>query len=202
MPCSPTYLSVDLDNWMNREFPSNFLNKIKKLEVPVAVSVHHHELLPHMNYFKQCRRLINVDMHADICGNCVPNNLNCGTWGNFVRWRNQKDTSFIWCYPEPTCVKGRTNWDGCWCDSEPNTNPFFCKSPQELCGWGKVSRRRIPILRQEELNNIAAVGICLSPDYLYPHNIFEWTNLFLDWINHIECKIYSSKKEWNYWKTY
>lgn len=197
-----TYLSVDIDNWANEEFPFKFLDRIKDLKVPIAVSVHHHELLGHINKFRQCRRLVNIDMHADVCGDCTDDDLNCGTWGNFVTWRKRKDTSFVWSYPDPTCVIGKTNWTGCWCDDRPESNPFFKKNPRDFCGWEKVLRRHAPILKRDELNNIIAVGICLSPDYLHSRNITEWTNQFLGWIKKTDCKVYSSKSEWKRWREY
>ena len=199
----PSYLTIDIDYWYKNTFPVKFLERIKELNVPIAVAVHHHELLPHMNRFKHCRRLINIDYHADVCGN--PDNnieLECGTWGNFVDWRIQEDTAFTWCYPTNECVVGKTNEEGCWCDINPDENPFFRHNPRKLCGWDKVSRRRLPVLKREELHNIIAIGICLSPDYLYPTDISQWTNQLYDWTKRNKFRNYTSKDEWDYWKAY
>jgi hypothetical protein len=189
-----TYLSIDLDYW--KEFPAEFLKKIVSLRVPTAISIEHHKLLPHINQHSQCSRIINVDTHADICGN-VPRyeKVNCGTWANFVRWPHK--LSYIWSYPENICVRGRTNTEGCWCDVMPEENPFFSKHPCPLCGWESVSRRINPTLKKNELDSVAAVGICVSPYYL-PSNdaIQKWTKALLDIAYENNFEIYEAPRTW------
>lgn len=169
-----TYLSIDLDYWT--VFPERFLNKIIRLNVPTAVSVEHHHLLPHVNQFTECTRLINIDHHADLCGNLPEEEELCdGTWGCRVEWRHKESSSFLWSYPEAECVTGKTNTEGSWCDNDPDDNPFFSRRPYDLCDWSFVSRRKAPMLTRSELASVVAVGICVSPDYLVRENIDTWS---------------------------
>jgi hypothetical protein len=174
-----TYLSIDLDYW--KKFPSGFLNRIIALNVPTAIAVEHHSLIGYVNSFGKCLRLINIDRHSDLCGNVDKKEyMNCGTWGAYVKWRKHEGSSFTWSYPENKCRKGKTNLTGCWCDSEEDDNPFFAEDPKPLCGWESVSFRLSPIIKQEELDSVQAVGICVSPDYLEVGvNVNEWAEKLL-----------------------
>jgi hypothetical protein len=202
---TPTYLTVDLDYWAEEsEFPFKFLNRIKNMKVPVAVAVHHHDLIDHMNKFRQCRRLVNIDTHADICGDCGPTalKLECGTWGNFIKWGKKKGSSFIWSYPDVMCVQGRTNETGMWCDIDGADNPFFRDDPREVCGWTKVMRRSRPFLTHDERHNLVAVGVCLSPDYLHIRDIPSWAQQFRKWGTYNHYHMCSPDKEWKRWEEF
>ena len=192
-----TYLTIDLDYW--KVFPESFLLPIFELNIPIAVAIHHHHLLPHMNKFSNCSRLINIDHHVDLCGNMEKDEVvNCGTWGSRVTWRNKKRSSFLWVHPSEKCLQGKTNMDGgCWCDNEDSDNPFFSKTPSKLCGWSKVSTRMAPIITCHELESVVAVGICVSPDFLDKRAMgYTWTKQLLDMANRYKAEICEDHCQW------
>lgn len=168
------YLSIDLDFWpddkkMIRWFMAN-LQYLKRHEVCVVVD--HHKMLPHINE-QRCKHMINMDYHSDIVndqyiagtdesGNFKVHNrrlpgLNCGTWGNYVEWRNSKGSSFTWLYPVKKCVQREYPGGYChWGD-----NPF---AVDYATTWGRVGHTQD--LSVVEWPRIKAVGIAYSPDYM------------------------------------
>ena len=207
-----TYLSIDLDFWTSErlfpdedgehvfgEFPSLFLEKVALLKRPVAVAVHHHHILEHINSFPQCSKLVNIDCHSDLCGNIEMNDdVECGTWGNYVEWRTKESSHFSWWHPSSQCSQGKCNTDGgCWCNLLPQENPFFSKNPRKLCGWGKVSRKRMGLFRDADLKGIAAVGICLSPDYLNRPEVLPFRQRLLAFANKHGAEIIGDDEEWD-----
>jgi hypothetical protein len=192
-----TYLSIDLDYW--KVFPELFINKIVQLNVPTAVAIEHHHLLPHVNQFKECTRLVNIDQHADLCGNLPDDEEVCdGTWGCRVNWRHKDESTFIWSYPHASSVKGRTNIDSLgWCDNEASDNPFFSRNPSDLCDWSYVSRRRLPLLTRKELNSVVAVGISISPLFLKDKDVVSWSKIIFELAKKHGFKNYNPKWKWN-----
>jgi len=193
----PTYLSIDLDYW--KVFPEQFINKIVRLNVPTAVAIEHHHLLPHVNKFTECTRLVNIDQHADLCGNLPKDEKVCdGTWGCRVSWREKESSTFVWSYPDASSVTGRTNMESLgWCDNAPEDNPFFSRTPSNLCEWSFVSRRRLPLLTRNELNSVVAVGICISPTFLKDKNVATWTKKIFDLAKKHKFKRYDPKWLWD-----
>jgi len=157
------YLSVDLDYWKTGRHPEYFLKRLIALHKPMLIKQDHHELLRHMNSFSyDC--LMNIDWHSDLCEN-VPNipSLECGTWGNHIRERNRKH--FLWVYPASSCVEGPDNSSSSgYCNMYAKLNPFLVRKPHSICGWEKVSKRK-KFITEEELSQVIAIGICLSPDF-------------------------------------
>jgi len=161
----PTYISVDLDYW--KKFPGRFIWRMINLGKPIAVSYHHHALLRHMNSFS-FSRLVNIDCHSDMCeghlSGQTPVPLVDGSWANFVKASNMGE--FIWVYPNDDCVNGESNNDhSCFCNSDPDRNPFLVDDPEPICGWEKLRCRKRPFLTKDEEKSAVAVGICLSPEY-------------------------------------
>lgn len=154
-----TFLSIDLDYWRSVS-PSmiSFLRKTLKLDVPKILVKHHHQLLPFINR-NPAEVLVNIDYHSDLSeddfGN--PPELNCGTWVNHVRWR--EDSSFIWVCPS----KKRCYRDGegrCDSSRDSSTDPF----KNDNNGWGST---KVKVgLHHVNLNKVIAIGYTLSPDYI------------------------------------
>jgi len=160
-----TVLSIDLDYWKTIT-PNmvSFLRKCLALDVPKVLTKFHHQLLPFVNKHR-ASILINIDYHADLCeddrnkhNRIILPELNCGTWVNHVKWREQG--TFIWVCPnKKDCYEqgeGR-------CDSERDvgTDPF----KQKNNGW---LHKKIRVgLKGIELQRVIAVGFTLSPDYLW-----------------------------------
>jgi hypothetical protein len=158
-----TYLSLDIDYWGNSQddrhmFP--FVQRVLALKKPTLVVRDHHHLLPHINKYTS-DRLINVDYHDDIVykptqgerGDSRAVELEEGTWGSFVKWR--EGAWFQWMHPH---VGDKFN-DGL-CDPL-----VYIYGPEDsgCTGWSRVTKRRgtstIP------WDDIIAVGIALSPTY-------------------------------------
>jgi len=151
------YLSIDLDYWRRQETPlscAGFFRRVWSLGLPIYVAMYHHHLLPHING-NDCDVLINVDYHSDLAdlekGRVVE--FNEGTWGNFIDWRYKG--TFIWRYPLPECLHTGVGY----CHEEQN--PFV---DPRVARWERTKERLglygIP------WQNIAAVGVCLSPDWI------------------------------------
>jgi len=112
----------------------------------------HEMLLAHINA-SGCQDVWNIDYHSDLADpdkkGRVP--LNCGTWGNHVRFRRKG--TFIWCAPRPGC---RDHSAG-WCHISRNPFRYDCS------GWKRtrsfIGTKRIP------WEQVHAVGVAISPDY-------------------------------------
>jgi hypothetical protein len=82
------YLSIDLDYFCRgrKQQCDAFFKKVYALRLPIHVACEHHHLLDTME--GDFDTLINVDFHSDLCDTpaegWVPEDLNEGTWGNFV----------------------------------------------------------------------------------------------------------------------
>jgi hypothetical protein len=157
------YLSVDLDYWCrSRKQQCNaFFERVYALDLPIHVACEHHHLIDTME--GDFDTLINVDWHSDLCETpdegWVPEDLNEGTWGNFVSWRERG--TFIWRYPSAACL---TTGIGYCHDKD---NPF----EKPVSGWRTVRKRRgtagIP------WESIKAVGVCLSPSWIGPEAVIQ-----------------------------
>lgn len=155
-----TVLSIDLDYWNTvTHHTTNFLKRVLQLDVPIILTKHHHQSLAFINRHEG-KYLVNVDYHSDLCEDDADGglpSLNCGTWGNHVRWR--KKGTFVWMCPnKKKCYQfgfGR-------CDSarDRRTDPFKKKKS----GWQKT--KVFQKLKNLKLERVKAVAICVSPDYL------------------------------------
>ena len=152
-----TVLSIDLDYWQEwGQEPREFLSRVLALPVPIKLAKDHHQLLPFFNRYP-ADQLRNIDFHSDVT-DYGTDSLNCGNWVNFVRWNTS--SRYVWHPPSyEECFEGA---DG-RCDSgDPETDPF--KYP-ETCGWSATVVDQIDVLKLY-LEDVIAVGICVSPDYL------------------------------------
>jgi len=182
------YLSIDADYWnglhiydfeLERSIRDTLL-KVKQLRVPVQVEKDHHELLDHIDKFK-FNALVNMDYHADLT-NGIPetgtlDDLNCGSWGNYIDMEVKSNGTFIWVYSDDDSVRGRCNEDsGGYCNDYGEENPFLTKDPANICGWKKTRKvkRRLP---KDLWGNVVAAGICFSPDYTDPDILPTFKNI-------------------------
>jgi len=166
-----TLLSIDLDYWNRVTTESvEFLKKVVSLDVPIALTKHHHQVLPFVNKHKT-KVLMNIDYHSDLCeddeGGGLPA-LDCGSWVNHVRWR--KSGEYVWVCPNKT----NCYYDGAGrCDSERDrtTDPFKNRNT----GW--YDAKVLSTLKHVELERVNAAAISVSPDFL--HWNFRTTSAFL-----------------------
>jgi hypothetical protein len=169
------YLSIDLDYWVNHGadytdtdiHSYKFFKKVCALNLPIKVVRDHELLLPHINSAK-CDLLYNVDYHSDIFGYVDEEEKqkysseppNCGTWANYVEWR--ESAAFHWIYPNAHCYHKCGSSCGaygtCWWDELHNPylskviKPF--KNMLRSKGCSKIN-----------WTSIIAVGISVSPEY-------------------------------------
>jgi len=155
------YLSIDLDYWRYLTNPNessfDLLNVLSSINIDTTVVNSHEKLLASVNNSK-CTTLINVDFHSDLADDNPELEFNEGTWVNFVKW--QTIGNYIWMYPNHfQCVENQGGL--CHCE---NFDPFVDK----YCGWKNVERRLgyIDIFNEYILNNIKAIGITTSYDWL------------------------------------
>jgi len=168
-----SYLSIDLDYWLNYNDGVNCLNFFKKvfaLNIPIFVTVFHDQLIHHINCHSDFDTLYNVDYHDDIISfeddadrdSTLLYAAADYNWVNYVSWRCGSD--YIW-IPPPGSIMQQ---DG-FCDRDHNVyrNPKF----QKLTQWGSVRHLTGP--RHIDFRSIAAIGVCLSPDFSTWQTIFK-----------------------------
>jgi hypothetical protein len=145
-----TYLSIDID-YFNGDKDSLYyvLQRITSeaahREIPVKAVTNHQQLLRYANAL-DCGddaplRLINVDHHPDVV--VAPTALNCGSWLNYVRWRQRGTLTWVRDDDErraPTY----TDWGGFKVE---------CHRPAALC----------PGLLMDD--TVVGIGFCRSPSY-------------------------------------
>jgi hypothetical protein len=169
------YLSIDADFWNGIDTTpliasmEQMLLRVKQLKVPILFAENHEQLLMHMNWFDY-ETLVNVDYHSDLLNNSPDRDphmdLNCGTWGNFVKKEIREYGQFVWVYPRSKC---RTVNEGYVHDFR-SINPFHRRAGEEslrVSGWyeaREIHQHIPPIVWKTTL----AVGICESPSYCYP----------------------------------
>ena len=167
-PRAKIYLSIDLDYFDNRcsEDPASamlaFMERVHRevpLEVPVRVVRDHHWLL---SSFRDLRfgRLINFDFHSDLTDEGVHNpltgeDLNCGTWVNFVPGQQHKQ--YVWSPPAKWCT---TSYPTCLCNGKRH-NPFW---NHLYHGWRQVGYR-VYGLDDVDLKRVIGIGISRSPTW-------------------------------------
>jgi hypothetical protein len=157
-----TYLSVDLDFWncyqenITPDFQFLF-DKITQHNISYYICQDHREILRHTKQFPHFSTLINVDAHqdfSDLMSNELKiNNLNCGTWVNFVPQRKNKDSQYLWVHPNG--VEGGYYF----------YDPF--KEPERV-GWSKANKMSLlrKSLQDIDFNEICGIGFSMSYDYI------------------------------------
>lgn len=167
-----TYLSIDMDFWWKtRVFTkvSKFFDKLHSYRIIPTVVQYHHELTDIVSSTKGITRLINMDYHSDIAdvSICNQDDFNEGTWINYVRLT--ENAEYVWYYPSAQCVR----YDTGYCHGDIHANPFN-KNEQYKYNWNRVLKKHGEI-PEWEFNRIAAVGICMSPNWTHSkHSYFTY----------------------------
>lgn len=165
----------------------------------------HQELVPHINE-QSYSKIIHIDQHQDICYptkqylNPDSNELDCecGTFLYFIE--NRKEMDFVWYYPDYNyCIERGMG---------------FCMAtyyhPEAKKNWiFKTQKRTTKNISEKELEDVTAVGIAFSFDYLdissyRYHHFFKVLRIFYDWfgkekVNSIFHKYISYETELNNW---
>jgi len=160
-----TYVSIDLDffNGMSPDVVEstldNFFASALRRRVPMVAVMNHQQLTRFVD--ESCaKKLINIDMHADIVDSDVQE-FNCGTWISFVRWRHRGH--YHWVHRH-SVGDGECSW----------ADPIFMglhnqpRTRGHITDWKRVSRRKVvgfPYSRTL-LSNCVSVGFVLSPYYV------------------------------------
>lgn len=195
-----TYLSIDLDYWgferNSRSQCTGFINRLLFRRLPILVVRDHHQILEDVNK-SGCSRIEHIDYHADLVEeprlaerytayHLNTPVLNCGTWLNFVKWKNRGKV--IWRYPSEHCFRSQNRgWGSCY----QFVDPF----KYNVSGWKKTAHRcgldKLP------WKDITRVGIAISSDYWHDegetyegvlprllgvHRRENWT-----WFEELEC---------------
>jgi len=153
-----TYVSVDLDYWLNYETQNsatNFFEQLLDLHVPTTFVIEHEELVADMNKMKNLTRMYNVDYHSDIVAQHdreeKPQDYE---WANHVNRRTK--AHFTWIMPNVKCY---TEHHGT-CHGE-GPDPFVKRNKS---GWKSCSKQ--VGLRHVNLKNVERIGVCLSPCFI------------------------------------
>lgn len=147
-----TYLSLDLDYWNKADFDPALIDAVFASGLPRVVTLDHHDILPHVNSFGGLTRLVNIDYHSDFIGFDEP--LHIGNWVNHVAWR--AGAHYEWSLPRLVDYHVRLG------HHHTGANPFT--EPARLTSWRSADKREG--FDADLLDRVAAVGVCVSPDYL------------------------------------
>ncbi len=119
----------------------------KNQGLPIIGVMNHQQILNEVNS-SGARRLINVDAHSDLAGTDC-DELNCGTWVSYVRWR--RSSEYIWIRNQKgitwgSCNGGRRIW---------NKNTDWGTTKSVYLGRGFKAR--------EIMDECVGIGISMSP---------------------------------------
>ena len=193
------YLSIDMDFWDKPEnafeclhnlLQSLYISNNKMWEQdssPIIAVMNHQQLLPHVKN-RQSDILINIDKHSDICAEKNLNDLNCGSWVSYIKWRRTSD--YLW-------VRQHSVWMG-------NCNGYDLMTGSERYwnkghGWysAKTIKKndKIDICDLVKKYQLTGVGLCMSPDYIgHP----ELEKIFKTIVRLYEIPYFKGRKAENY----
>jgi len=188
-----TYWSIDIDFWgvwwkRPRKLTHNTLDALLTTGAPILLGRTHSELAKHASS-TSFDTLINFDYHADI-GNddqslpCIrTESIGEGNWINFVKQARQN--AYLWIYPERYCIEKAPG--GGLCHTHGYGSPF--NRSENTSGWKKVRRLCKARLPAPHTQDIAAIGIVVSPNWSHPDNIIT----FLDWARRRSSRVQTTK---------
>jgi hypothetical protein len=155
------YVSIDIDFFNDTDdfdveaYLNEIFSKAKECKIPCVAVMNHQQLIPFVNK-SAARHLINLDEHSDLADTPVTT-LNCGTWVNYVTWRNRGMYSWI--------HAGSVDQGEC---SEGEHVVFrTTRKTGRNCDWKKAIHLEVetPPSMRELLAECFGIGFCLSPSY-------------------------------------
>lgn len=161
-----SYLSIDMDFW-NNHTPRVAENDVRAMigtlhrrGVPLVATMSHQQLLPFVND-SMARVLKHLDQHSDLVEVNEANELTCGTWVAYVRWR--KEGKFHW-----------FRWPSYYDEHDNEYTIGDCSYGDLFLGgkWGRTDWEEIDqteILRPDVrllTHNCVGAGLVLSPHYV------------------------------------
>jgi hypothetical protein len=172
-----SYLSIDLDYFFYEGFEIKdkfleFMETLNKLcdskNIKPSIVKYHHELLPIVDKYS-FDNLLHIDFHSDLTDynkeDLYEDNLNEGTWINFVKKR--KNIDFIW--------YGTSDNEFAYCDKfnvlkEVNRDtkvfdPFDKKNLKKM-GFKSISKKFKVLPSKKMLDTVKYVGISISPNWI------------------------------------
>ena len=152
-----TFLSIDIDFWNDlppkrlRADLTRIVESLQSRQIHVQVVMNHQQMLADVSK-AQAQRLVNVDMHSDLCGG-APQDLTCGNWVAHVPWRSTGQ--YVW-------VRRHSRREG-ECDYP---HVFGPNGRAINAVWRHASTKRVRQFPWAELGNgVCAAGVCMSPGY-------------------------------------
>jgi hypothetical protein len=149
------FLSLDLDFWRDPVVAvpavQEVLQFVRRRGIPGSVVMNHQQMLATVNASK-ARRLINIDEHSDFASPPI-NDLNCGTWVSYVKWRGTG--SYLWIRNHKDSFHGACNGG-----NYPRWN-----SHHDWAEMRSTYRGQSVALVGQLTRNVTEVCICLSPAF-------------------------------------
>lgn len=148
-----TFLSIDVDFWADAETLRHQLHLLmdrKSKKIPIIAVMNHQQMLQAVNE-SNARRLINIDEHSDLA-ECTVEELNCGTWISYVKWR--REGTYIW-------IRNSASFH-----SRCNGNRL--KYWDECSDWRSLDSRYIKehnLKLTNYLRDCVGIGLCMSPAF-------------------------------------
>ncbi len=163
-----TYLSIDLDYWMNTDdeeaiiFFKELIENIKENDLPLRIVSEHQDLLPFIND-SHASVLRNMDFHADLQRFDRQSIANDYDFIGHVDWAYEG--KYIWHHPCDLSHKFEVSTCAYIPENIPITKHIsaFNKDTAGIdFGWKEVSAVKGGV---SNLENVVAVGVALSPSY-------------------------------------
>jgi hypothetical protein len=155
------YLSIDIDFWRVPCEAKKCLESLFKTlpsDLPKIAVMNHQQLLNHINK-NQVDLLINIDTHSDICDEFRLNELSCGSWVSYVKWRSK--SKYLWVRSSYETTMGGCN---SWKDWDEGLHLWQSVTSQH---WSQ----KMDISELLEGKTLVGLGICLSPDFIHTNGL-------------------------------
>lgn len=175
-----TLLSVDIDFWNyvpnSEKSLKRYLNGLASLaqkeKIPIIAITNHQQILKIANK-SNARRIVNIDTHSDLSEQDV-DELNCGTWVNYVKWRGRGE--YVWIH------KNHPSGGECTVRHEifPHkgaARKILSRKHLEInIDWKSIKHRCKAAPRPEKFD-LSEIVVCMSPDY----SDKELIKIFYEW---------------------
>jgi hypothetical protein len=147
-----SFLSIDVDYWYDPKAAhaglTSVLKRARRRGLPLCAVMNHQQLLSIVSA-SEARQLVNVDEHSDLTSSDI-DELSCGTWVSYVKWR--QEGKYLWVRGYPSTTHGNCNGDKDW---------------YEGSDWGLTRTLYNPEANVGRFVNASCVGVglCQSPEF-------------------------------------